>query len=135
MWPDRRCHGDRRVHQIQRPALLHVQFDEHPDTVGQPRVFTEVLGIAADSNKRFCQRDSVVVAQSARPVGIQGAGRQLGSDARNSEARPLLVGECRDRHRDVGHHPALAQQVDGRERRDHAEWTVEGAAVGNGVQV
>ena len=97
-----------------------MQLHEHPDARCQVPILAEVFRIATDSNKCLCQRNSVGVAQSTRPIGSQSAGLQLRSDARDPEARALLVGEYDDGHRDDGYHPALSQHIDRRECRHHA---------------
>ena len=61
VWPDRRRHCQRSVHQIQGTALLDMQFDEYPDAIDQVRVLAEVLGITPDPGESLGERDSVDV--------------------------------------------------------------------------
>ena len=112
-----------------------MQFDEYPDAIDQVRVLAEVLGITADPGESLGERDSVDVTQSACPVCAQGAGRQLRSDAGDSEPRPFLVRKGHHRNGNGRHHAAFAYDVDRRERRHHSQWTVERAAVRDRVEV
>ena len=124
-----------RVDEIQCAALLDVQFDEDSDAVGQPRIGAEMLGPATRLRHRLIQRHTVDVPQPAGPLGAQRTGGQLGADARDTESRSLLVGEGDDRNGNRRHHAPLTHDVDGSERGHHTQWPVEGATVGNRIQM
>jgi hypothetical protein len=133
--PDRGGDADGVARQVQRPALLDVEFDEGADA-GEP------LGVGPDGVRvvpgglhRTGQRDAVGVAQLVRGLLRQLSGGEPGADAGEAEAGALLVAEVDDREGAPEADLAGAQFVEGGEGGDHAEGPVEGAAVGHGVQV
>ena len=75
------------------------------------------------------------VAQGAGPLGAERAGQQPGAEAGDAEPRPLLLREHGHPEWTRGYETAGAEQVDRRERGDHAERTVVRTAVGDGVEV
>ena len=75
--PDRRCDGDGPVEEIERAALLDVQFDVDTDPPQDLLVDAEVLGVAARTGQRLGERHPVVVAQPAGAFGAQGTGDEL----------------------------------------------------------
>lgn len=133
--PDRRGDTDRPAEQVQGPALLDMQLDEGADA-GQP------FGVGADRVRvlpgllhRPGEADTVGVEQLPGVPRGQAARGQPGADAGQAEAGALLVHEVDDSQRPRRAGAAVAQLVEGGEGRDHAERPVEGAPVGDGVQV
>ena len=119
----------------QRPALLDVQFDESPDPAKGLRIAPEVGGVPTGGQQRLRHAHPGRVGQPAGPVRIQLPGDDPGACAGHAEPGSLLVGEVDHADRPGRHEVVAAQHIDGREGTDHAEWPVEGAAVGHRIQV
>ena len=116
-------------------ALLDVQLDEGADPGEGLVVAAEGGRVAAGAAHRLGHRHAVVVGEPAGPVGPERTGDDAGPRAGDAEARALLVGEVDDPHRAGRGEAVVPQLVDRRERTDDPERAVEGATVGNRVQV
>ena len=75
------------------------------------------------------------VGEGQSPRGVEGTGGEPGTQAGHAETGALLLDEHRDAQRAYRREPTGAQDVDGGERRDDPERTVERAAVGHRVEV
>ena len=133
--PDRRRDSDRLIDQIESPALLNVQFNVDPDSVGQCGIGAEVRRVTAGAGERLGQRDSVGVAETQCTPRRECAGGQLRPHTRHAEACALFVRECCDSNRFGGDDPAISHDIDGDERRHDSEWSVVRAAVGHRIEV
>ena len=133
--PDVAGDGDRRAEVDERAPLLDVQLDERADPTQGLLVRSELVRVAAGRAQGLGVGGAVGVGEREGPLGGQLAGQDPGAGAGDPEAGALLVDEVDHRQGHVGRNAGRAQGVDGRERRDHAEGSVEGTAVGHRVQV
>ncbi len=133
--PDGRGDADGVAGQVEGAALLDVEFDERADP-GEPfRVGPDGGGVVPGGLHGRGQGGPVPVAQ---PVGVgdgELSGGEPGPDAGQAEAGALLVTEVGDGQRSGELRSPAAEFVERGEGGHHAERAIEGAAVGDGVQV
>ncbi len=133
--PDRGGDAHRVAGEVQRPALLDVEFHERADPLQPLRIGADGLRVVPGALHRLRQRHAVRVAQLPRLPGGELPGAQAGADAGEPEAGALLVTEVDDGQRLRELRPPPAEFVERGEGGDDAERPVEGAAVRDGVQV
>ena len=131
--PDPARHPDRRVPVDEVAALLDVQLDEAADR-SRPARAGRCSGSRPAAAIASTQPHAVPVPQLAGPRTGR-AGRQPRAEAGQPEAGALLLDEHRHPDRPRRPEAALPQQVDRRQRRDHAERPVVRPAVEHRVEV
>ena len=133
--PDHGSDPDGGVHVNQCPSLLNVNLDVAVDGTQEGVVTPEALRVQARLEHRGTHRAPIAPDECAGPLWCQLSGEQPGPGAGDSEGCPLLIGEGHDGQGPVRRPSALPQGPHGRESGDHPEGPVEGAAIGNRVQV
>ena len=119
----------------ERAALLDVELDEGGDPAERLVVAAQCRGVAPERLQRLGHRQAVAVTQAQGALCWQRPGDDPRAGAGDPKAGTLLVDEADHGDRDGGGEPGRAEAVDGRQRGDDPERTVEGAAVGHRVEV
>ncbi|BDH51000.1 hypothetical protein MTP02_20110 [Streptomyces albus] len=112
-----------------------MEFDEGADAGEAVGVGAEGVRVVAGGLHGGGQGDAVGVAQEGRVGGGEAAGGEAGADAGEAEAGAFLVAEVDQGEGAGGDGAACQEPVEGGEGGDDAEGAVEGAAVGDGVEV
>ena len=132
---DRRADADRLVAVDQVASLLDVQFDEGADPGQRLGVWPEKSRVEAALFGHLSKRVAVSIAQGTGQDHVDRAGEQAGSEAGDTEPRPLLLGKDGDGERAFGTDAGAPQQIQGDERGGDPERAVERSAAGHRVEV
>ena len=132
--PDRLADGDRRPRSTRPRPCSTCSSTYVPTRRGFPRRGRRGDVASGPRHRLGHLTPSASLSASARSAR-QRAGDHSRTGAGDAEPRALLVGEVHDGDRAAGSNPCRPQRIDGGEGRHDAERPVEGAPVGNRVQV
>jgi hypothetical protein len=135
MGPDVAADGDGVVEVDQTAALFDVELDEAADPAQGVVVATDAVRVATRGRERLGHRRAVGISEAARTTGGHGTGDDAGPGAGDTEPGALLIDEVDHADGPTGFETLVPQRIDGRERADHAERSVEGTTVRDAVEV